>query len=269
MVSSMKMREIYPNAPVVLVATEVRHDHSDLLSGEEIAAVRTLLREEFPLVQPLVNRQFTQGPDGGTKFEEHQIPRFASRDERTAVTYNSEAVIIETTNHVDFDVLRNLVELCVSVKQEVQPVEGLLRVGLRYIDEVRVPDLVNGASSWQDWVSPSLLGPTLVVTERGLQLEQSDGVALFRRTRSAQLVLRYGARVGFAIPPGGPLKRDYPPPGPFFLFDIDSFWQPEAEAPRFEVPAVAELLDELHEPISMLFESLITEKLRSEVLRND
>ena len=58
-----------------------------------------------------------------------------------------------------------------------------------------------------------------------------------------------------------------PAPGPFFLLDIDSFWQPSEVSPTLELNSVLGELDELHMPVREMFESLITEKLRKEVLR--
>jgi uncharacterized protein (TIGR04255 family) len=82
------------------------------------------------------------------------------------------------------------------------------------------------------------------------------------------LIVRYGPREGFAVAPGGPLQRATPAPGAFFLLDIDSFWVPTGNVPQFTSASVGELCIDLHEPISRLFEHLITERLRSEVLRN-
>jgi uncharacterized protein (TIGR04255 family) len=81
------------------------------------------------------------------------------------------------------------------------------------------------------------------------------------------LIVRYGPREGFAVAPGGPLQRTTPPPGAFFLLDIDSFWLPTGDVPEFTVDMIVELCVDLHKPVSGLFERLITERLREEVLR--
>jgi uncharacterized protein (TIGR04255 family) len=54
-----------------------------------------------------------------------------------------------------------------------------------------------------------------------------------------------------------------------FKLDIDSFWRAANEVPEFTVDFVLDRADELHEPISDMFESLISDRLREEVLRNE
>ena len=80
-------------------------------------------------------------------------------------------------------------------------------------------------------------------------------------------MLRYGAWEGFAVDPGGDLKRSSATPGPFFLMDIDSFWIPIGGVPEFDVKALLTICDELHTPVGRLFERLITDRLREEILR--
>ncbi len=201
-------------------------------------------------------------------MNEEQVPRFATRDQTTSVTYNVESVVVETTSHRTFEHLAGLLHLAVEARQKVAAVAGLLRLGLRYIDEIRVPDLADGPSAWREWVAPSLVGPAEIGAAHGLVPQQWQGVVVFDRGAGRQMVVRYGPREGFAIMPGGPLQRPTPPPGTFFLLDIDSFWAPTAEVPEFTADEIVKLCTDLHEPVSDLFESLITERLREEVLRN-
>lgn len=65
------------------------------------------------------------------------------------------------------------------------------------------------------------------------------------------------------------LRRPLPPPGPLFKLDIDSFWQAADEVPEFDVDLILRQADALHEPVRGVFESVITDRLREEVLRND
>lgn len=81
-------------------------------------------------------------------------------------------------------------------------------------------------------------------------------------------MLRYGPREGFAVEPGGDLKRSTPTPGPFFLMDIDSFWAPSEGVPEFAVTALLATCDELHAPVRTWFERLVTDRLRAEVFRH-
>ena len=55
--------------------------------------------------------------------------------------------------------------------------------------------------------------------------------------------------------------------GPLFKLDIDSFWQAVDEVPEFGVDLILNQADALHEPVRYVFESLITDRFREEVLR--
>ena len=83
------------------------------------------------------------------------------------------------------------------------------------------------------------------------------------------LVLRYGAQSDYAVQSTPDLRRPLPPPGPLFKLDIDSFWQAADEVPEFDAELILRQADALHEPVRGVFESVITDRLREEVLRND
>jgi uncharacterized protein (TIGR04255 family) len=260
-------REVYPNAVAVLVAVEARHPETELLSSGEQSEMKRLLASTFPLPQPLSVQTITATLPASPTVSEQLLPRYATRDQTTAVTFNTQAVVVETTRHANFEHLLELVRVAIDARQKVAPVAGLMRLGLRYVDEVRVPDLSEGAAGWSEWVDTSLLGPVPLASNLGLVPEQWQGAAMFGRGEGRKLIVRYGPREGFAVAPGGPLQRPTPPPGAFFLLDIDSFWLPTGDVPEFTVDMIVDLCVDLHKPVSGLFERLITERLREEVLR--
>ncbi|MGH3220760.1 MAG: TIGR04255 family protein [Streptosporangiaceae bacterium] len=264
----MEEREIYPNPPIVLVAVEARHPDAPLLSPGEQSEMKRLLASAFPLPQPLRNTRLQATPGAPTTIENEVVPRFATRDQTTAVTFGAQSVVLETTKHQTFEHLSALVRVSVEARQKVAPVDGLMRLGLRYVDEVRVPDICDGATGWAEWVDASLLGPATVGAQLGLVPEQWQGATVFGRGGGRQVTVQYGPREGFAVMPGGALQRSTPPPGAFFLLDIDSYWVATGEVPEFTAEAIVELCSDLHEPVSRLFESLITDRLRTEVLRH-
>jgi len=260
-------REIYPNAPAVLVAVEARHPDAAELDAGQQSELKRLLTSTFPLPQTQSTQVISHAPPAEPVITQQVVPRFATRDLTTAVTFNTQAVVVETSQHRSFEHLSELLSVAISARQAVQPVEGLLRLGLRYVDEIRVPDLAGGVEGWSDWVDISLLGPVVVGAKLGLAAEQGQGVTVFDRGEGHKLIVRYGPREGFAVPPGGILQRSVPAPGPFFLLDIDSFWAPTGDVPEFSEETVLEFARQVHEPVSCLFESLITDRLREEVLR--
>lgn len=50
--------------------------------------------------------------------------------------------------------------------------------------------------------------------------------------------------------------------------DIDSFWAPSDGFPEFDIEMLLAMCDDLHAPVRSLFERLITDRLRKEVLRH-
>lgn len=265
----MATREIYPNAPVVLVAVEARHPEVPALSQGEQSELKRLLEKHFPLPQPVRTMNFAGALGGAPTVIDQVVPRFAARDQTTAVTFGTQSVTVETTSHKSFETLSQLVGIAVEARQQVAKVDGLLRLGLRYVDEIRVPDLDGGASDWSAWVDPSLLALSSVGADLGLRTQGWEGATVFDRGEGRQVIVRYGPREGFALAPGGPLQRPTPAPGPFFLLDIDSFWASAGEVPEFTSTLVCARSADLHEPVWQLFERLISDRLKSEVLRND
>jgi uncharacterized protein (TIGR04255 family) len=248
---------------VVLVAVEARHPDLALLGPGEQSEMKRLLASKFPLPQPVQNVKLTaNSAEPSAKVERETVPRFATRDQTTAVTFGAQSMSVETTNHQSFEQLAETVRICVEARQKVAPVDGLLRLGLRYVDEIRVADDCGTPAGWAKYVDTSLIGPVTVASRLGLTPEQWQGAAVFDRGNGRHVTVQYGPREGFAVMPGGLLQRPVPPPGSFFLLDIDSFWLATGEVPEFIPEAIVAQCEDLHAPISTLFESLITDRLR-------
>lgn len=268
----MEEREIYPNPSLVLVAFEIRHPAAGVMPANVLAEVKRELAAEVPLRRDatLVNVQVQTGAGGQPHMETETAPKFFSRDSTTAVTYRQAAIIVETTKYQRYERVRELVGLAVQARQAVSPIDGVDRIGLRYVNEVRAPgvDADGSPMAWGSWLDPSLLGPLQVADDLKLQPRQLQGFAQFEVTQDQSLALRFGPLDGYAVNPDGDLKRTTTPPGPFFLIDIDSYWTSSGETPQPDLASILESCDALHVPVRELFERLITDRLREEVLRH-
>jgi uncharacterized protein (TIGR04255 family) len=268
----MEEREIYPNPPLVLVAFEIRHPAAGEMPANVLAAVKRELAAEVPLRRDatLVNVQVQAGAGGQSHMETETAPKFVSRDSTTAVTYRQAAIIVETTKYQRYERVRELVSLAVQARQAVSPIDGVDRIGLRYVNEVRVPgvDADDSPMAWGSWLDSSLLGPLQAADDLKLKPRRLHGFAQFEVTQDQSLALRFGPLDGYAVNPEGDLKRTTTPPGPFFLIDIDSFWTSSGETPQPDLAHILESCDTLHVPVRELFERLITDRLREEVLRH-
>ncbi len=262
----MTAREVYPSAPVALVALEVRHPHAPLDSrGPAWAQVKKILSPVTQIAGESHATTLMLGP-GMPNQQTETSPRFSSRDRSTAVTFRSTSVVVETTKYERYERLREIIELALEARQAAGGVDGVQRIGLRYFDEIGAPG-VDRALDWSVWLDPSLIGPAPLAAAHGLSAAQWQGVTVFEgQSPGTAVVLRYGPGDGYAVDPGGELRRPAPAPGPYFLLDIDSYWAPE-DVPPFDLKELLATCDELHRPVRDLFESLITEKLKKEVLR--
>jgi uncharacterized protein (TIGR04255 family) len=71
------------------------------------------------------------------------------------------------------------------------------------------------------------------------------------------------------VDPAGPLKRlRKPEPGPVFVLDFDSFWEPDT-IPAFSAPDLLVACDELRAPARTLFDQLMTPRLVDRVFRKE
>jgi len=268
----MSRREVYPNAPIVLVAVEVRHTQCEPLGRNQQSQMGAHFREILPLQDKATEKTiaYQVSPDGTQTRQETttESPRWTSRDRRTALTMRSDAVVLETTDYGSYEKIRGILDIALRARADVDAPAGVERLGLRYIDEIRVPRQDSEHPDWEQWVDKSLLGPMHIGGELGLTPESGEGIAVFSGDSDSTLVLRYAAQDGYAVLSTTQLRRPLPPPGPFFKLDIDSFWQATAEVPEFVPALVLDRADALHNPVRSVFESLITERLREEVLRN-
>lgn len=269
----MVEREIYLNAPIVLMAVEVRHTPCEPLERRQVSQVSSLLRDVLPLPGEIneVSVEFQTGP-GGPPIHQQSVsthPRWTTRDRRTALTFRQNSLVIETTRYGNYERVRQLLDQALNARISVSPPAGFERIGLRYIDEIRAP-AENGDASpdWAKWIDSTLLGPAHIGEELDLTPAANEGVMVFSSPNNRALVLRYGAQESYAVQSTPELRRPLPPPGPLFRLDIDSYWQSDDEVPEFEKEGILAKADELHEPVRGVFESVITDQLREEVLRH-
>lgn len=271
---SVREREVYPNAPIVLMAIEVRHPLCEPLERKQVTQLSARVRDLLPLPGDMteVSMVVQAGPNS-QPFQEQvstSFPRWTSRDKRTALAIRSDSLVIETTEYGSFGRVRKLLEVALAARVDIASPAGVERIGLRYIDEIRVPaENGGGAPAWQEWVVPTLLGPAHVGSDLDLVPAASEGLVVFSSESNRALVLRYGAQNDYVVQSTPALRRPLPHPGPLFKLDIDSFWQSGAEVPEFDPGFILGQADTLHEPVRGVFESLITDRLRREVLRRD
>jgi uncharacterized protein (TIGR04255 family) len=270
-------REVYPNPPLALAAVEVRFpsEASGLtLNTAQQRRFRDLLLDEYQwviegAVQQEVEFAFGPGQPSAQTVRTTPTPRFTVRDRTLAVTAAPESLRVETTQYKGYGGFRPLLETVLAAVAQTSPPDAVSRVGMRYIDEIRVPGLaLDDYEAWTRWVHPALVSPPAPNGAGSRSaLGPWTGAAQYRFEDDRYLVFRYGPQNDFVVNPEGPVRRrPRPTQGPLFVLDFDSYWEP-ADLPAFEVGGLMDVLDQLHAPASSMFEACVTDELRSKVFR--
>jgi uncharacterized protein (TIGR04255 family) len=264
---------LYKKAPLALVVAEFRHPPSDPLTRGEIAGLKKNLEKLTPLHNPenQVQLQVVMNPAGPQMMpgQNRVANRFSSRDKQSSITFGPESIIVECTRYSGWTRFCELMAAAVTARQDTSPVDGLDRIGLRFIDEIRLGPLGNG-SDWSGWVIDDLLPPRFDMLNLGLQpVQQQSAVQYATSSENETITLRYGAVDGPPVVTGGLnlVRAHVPPAGPYFLIDTDAAWTVGAgePVPEMEAEGILATANRLHDSMEGLFESLITEKLRTEV----
>ncbi|MCU6479894.1 TIGR04255 family protein [Arthrobacter sp. A2-55] len=264
----MKEREVYPNAPLVSVSFELRHPQTETLNGRQRALIKERLAGLLPVMrsQQAITQMVEIGPAGAVPHaQSEEYPKYFDRKMTIAASLLQGAIIVETTQYPGWEVLSEILLAVCEARHESSPIDGVERIGLRYIDEIRIFGVDD--PNWSEYLIPSLLGPQ-VQASPDLPLNQWQGASVYGPSAGRSLVVRHATGDGYAIDPSGELRHKTPAyPGKFFMLDLDSFWVPEVEVPVFSMDLLREYGEALHAPVREMFENCITEKLREEVLR--
>ncbi|MFJ6844306.1 TIGR04255 family protein [Streptomyces griseoluteus] len=264
--AGMGHRRIYSNAPLALTVVELRHTLTPPLNEEEQAALKKLLSDVFPIARPLesaaVNIPLNAVGQATTKLTID--PRYMTRDSTTAVTFRADGIVVETTAYKRRSDLRELLRRAVEARLAVSAPDGMNRLGLRYINEIRAD--VDTPGDWSKWISPALTGMAELHVGDTSRTQAWQGMATFG-DQHCGVVLRHGNLDGYAVAPDGDLRRVTDPPGPFYLLDLDSYWTPDPDIPTLDWWNIEQRYDEAALSAYGLFEQLITDTYREEVLR--
>lgn len=255
----------YPNDPLRWVAADVRFPPVDQLATEVPTSFRDHFRDRFPVVEPFGQLAISlgfPGPAGGMP-QQLTLHRMVQRDRLMAITLGRDGLTLETTDYpgwADFSAV--LTEVTDQLAVGCRP-DGVLRIGLRYVDEIRLPEAPAAPRGWTAWIEPRLLSPLTLDDEEPsqanitLQYGEPPGyVTVFRASPLAK---------GRTVNPDGPLRQPMAfPDGPYFLLDTDASWaDPTRQVPGFEPDVIAPVFEALHTRCHDLFEASITRELRT------
>jgi uncharacterized protein (TIGR04255 family) len=257
----------YKNAPLKYVIFVAELGSVSVLSERAaLDAIHAALKQDVPVREDLSGAAFaladgTLSPASGA--------RFVDGAQHRAVVVAPSRISVDTTMYRTFSEFADFLERVVGAVAEVAPGRACRRLGLRYIDEIRVPNARRGdVAQWREWIDESLFAP---VVERQSQGERDISGAVDEK-REDGFGVRFTWHTGFGhvVNPEGPLIVPEPSePSPYFAFDTDSYWaaRPGAEILGLGDPALLERIRVLHEPVQEYFEMSLTDRLRNEILK--
>lgn len=263
-------REVFPNSPLEYAVAEVRYPYAPRLRQDGIRdAILLELEDLFPILKPVQLLTVTGAVGGPVSPQFDQVPRAFSRSRRTGLAVTANALTLDTTDYNTFDEFRSMINRCLLAVDKHASPAALERVGLRYVNEIRVPEAIIDARDWRGWVADVLVGPATLDNSHGaLELQ---GAVQYTTGQDQRLTFRFSAAREGSVVGDGPLRRRNTPGSvPFFVLDLDSYWEPPTDmSPTWASETVMKIIDELHEPVGAAFQSAITDKLRESVLRRN
>lgn len=240
-----------------------------LAALEGVSTTYDRLKEIVPVIQG--------GPAPGVEFSGANFSfaagagatptRMMNRDRTLSINVAPTALIVEASAYTQFETFMPILEAALDAVSSAAAIAGIQRVGLRYVDEIRVPGIATVAD-WEPFIDPTLL-PALHLDD-SFRPTTTQGLVEFDVNEHQKTVMRFGAMDGFTVDPNGPLVLRRRGEGPYFLIDLDSFWlAPNDATPEFDAKDVLEKCVQLRKPVRTLFEASITDRLRDEVLRKE
>lgn len=265
-------REVFRNAPLALVAAEIRFtDAARLRQQQTKDEVTIALEERFPFAEPLQRGELTLslGPGGAhPQIQERLGVVLKNGDSTESLTIMSESLTYETTAYTDFDDLLESVSAACDALVAAQVRPALQRVGLRYVDEVRVPETVADCRQWRRWIDGRLIDQ-LDVGPDNYPVTTMQSVCTYDLGDGKGLDFRCAALNQGPIVVPQFLKRPPIQSGPFFVLDFDGFRDfTDQGAIPLSSHVVRETLSAVHVPCGTAFQQSITEEARVLFRRN-
>lgn len=262
-------REVFPNAPLALVAAEIRFtDAARLRQQRTKDEVTIALEDRFPFAEPLQRGELTLNlnlsPGGAQpQIQERLGVVLKNASSTETLTIMSESLTYETTAYTHFEGLLEAVTSACDALAAAQVRPAVQRVGLRYIDEVRVPEPIDDVRQWSRWIDDRLIAQ-LSLGPDGFPATTMQSVTTYDLGGGKGLNFRCAALHQGPIVVPQFLKRPPIESGPFFVLDFDGFQDfTGQDAIPLSSHVVAETLTTVHVPCGTAFQRSITDQARA------
>lgn len=252
---------LFKNSALELTLAQLKYPPIPRFSEEHfLTDLKEALAEEYPLMRIEQGMDIVMSLQGIGQSPGFSMLRFTTVDSLWSVVLTNATVSLETRSYTSInDFARRWSDILGKVATHFQ-LRHQLRIGLRYINELRHPAGDN-YSVWSQWLNPELIGPNLDGIFGG-DVEQTIGEIRTHR-EDGTILLRHGFLKGTTVIPtlAYPAKT-----GPFYLLDLDYY---DETATRFSASASADCLVRYNDVLYRVFRWSIGDSELYHYLRGD
>lgn len=237
------------SSPLVLAAAQINFEEVGReVTHAQARALQKAVGADWTqlMTAPLMSTTLTA--TGAVNEPARQAYRLSTTDGMWSALLNPDSVTVETRDYPGWEAMRATVVAFAEAVAEVYDPSSELRLGLRYVDQVPLPD---GHDDWSGLIPGHILGIATDV-HLGPGVLASDQRVLLQIDPSARCVMRHGLLADEA----GNFGRVY-------LLDYDIF---RDNAGSYSAASVARGADALHGYVGGLFMASITPELH-QILR--
>lgn len=208
----------FKQSPLKLVIGQIRFTIMPRFEQKGfIADFQEAIRSDYPKASREAVVTYQLSPTGVSSGASEPAWRFSSKDLQSAVVVNESALTLETRSYHSMQNFVDRFQRLLEVAQETLEIMDRLRLGLRYINEVRYPD-AKTLGDWQELLNhqlvafnaEDLLSGQINHTLQEIQVVRPNGI----------FAIRHGLLNGVAVPP---ISKEVSVDGRFYLIDLDYY----------------------------------------------
>lgn len=258
-------REVFPNSPLALVAAEVRFtDAPRLRQPETLDAIAVAVESSLPVHTQVEGGFNIQIVNGQPQMQVVTGRLMKNVESTSAMSVFPDRLLFETTAYTEYATFKETVIGCAKAVVDAGVTLAVLRVGLRYLDEIRVPDpKVTDARQWGEWIDRRLvdhlqLGPDTAPVIR------AEGAISYDLGDRKGLNFRFAAlQSGAVVVTNNLVRKPFADDEPCFVLDFDGYQDfTGSQATLLNTGVVAGSLDAVHGPAGETFQNAITDQAR-------
>lgn len=258
-------REMFAASPVVLVTAQVLFSDSPRLRQQQnLDAIAISLESRLPFAEQVSGMGMENaGPGLPPRMAPQQGMILRNGDNTESLTLTAASMTFETTAYLDFDHFHTGLLSAVDALIDANVRPAMRRIGLRYINEVRVPEAVTDARGWRAWIDPTLIG-SLSAAAGDHPVRALQGAVAFDLGNGGGLNVGYAAlQQGTVVTPQFLVRSPFPA-GPSFVLDLDGYCEygPDIII-QLDRTVVDENLSAVHSHVGAAFQRAITEDART------